>query len=160
METSARQSHGNRILSILAGMVFGCLTMLMMIVCLVGGLIVLAARANAAYWAGNGDLQAFQGSSAGLEGEVIFDQRCSHCHATGTQMRVGPGLAGLFSPGGPELPAGVDYDGRLPNGEEITEVNVAEWIRDGGRGEIGAMPGQRLTDEQMDRLIEYLKTLE
>lgn len=94
------------------------------------------------------------------QGRRIFDDRCSFCHVTGTEQKIGPGLAGLFAPGGPELPAGVDYGGRLPNGAAISEANVAEWIREGGEGQIGQMPGIRLSEQDMDALIAYLKTLE
>lgn len=73
---------------------------------------------------------------------------------------VGPGLAGLFKPGGPKLPAGVDCQGNLPNGKPINEQNVAEWIKTGGIGKIGQMPAHTtLTPEQITDLIAYLKTL-
>jgi mono/diheme cytochrome c family protein len=94
------------------------------------------------------------------DGRQIFQARCSPCHSTGTDQEVGPGLAGLFSPGGPSLPDGLDYEGRLPNGDEINEANVAGWIRDGGSGQIGTMPGQPLSEAQMEALIAYLKTLQ
>jgi cytochrome c len=97
-------------------------------------------------------------------GEQVFNQGCQNCHTTTTEMKIGPGLAGLFEPGGPELPPGVDYGGNLPNGEPITEENVKAWIRTGGQGEIGAMPPNggisNLTERDLDDLVAYLKTLE
>jgi mono/diheme cytochrome c family protein len=65
----------------------------------------------------------------------------------------------MFEPGGPTLPSGVNYSGKLPNGAEINDVNVAAWIRNGGRGQIGQMPPRNLNDEEMAGVIAYLKTL-
>lgn len=93
-------------------------------------------------------------------GERIFATRCAACHARGTAMGYGPGLAGLFTSGGPTLPDGIDYDGKLPNGAAITDANVAAWIRTGGKGQIGQMPGIPLSEQEMADLLAYLKTLE
>lgn len=97
------------------------------------------------------------------QGQQVFSRGCNACHTTSTRRLVGPGLAGLFEPGGPELPSGVDYGGNLPNGQPITDANVADWIRSGGRGQIGVMPAggnvASLTDADIDNLIAYLKTL-
>jgi mono/diheme cytochrome c family protein len=92
-------------------------------------------------------------------GQATFEQRCAMCHATSDDFKIGPGLARLFDPGGPRLPAGVDYEGRLPNGAEITDAAVAEWIRSGGRGQIGQMPPRNLSNQEMAGVIAYLKTL-
>jgi cytochrome c len=85
---------------------------------------------------------------------------CSACHTTTTEKLVGPGLAGLFSASGPVLPDGVDYGGKLPNGKERTETNIAAWIREGGQGQIGLMIPTNLNDQQMADLMAYLRTLE
>lgn len=92
-------------------------------------------------------------------GASLYRTRCSSCHAVTNEMKIGPGLAGLFDSGGPTLPDGVDYDGKLPNGEEINAENVATFIRVGGKGQIGNMPGFALTDQEIDALIAYLQTL-
>ncbi len=84
---------------------------------------------------------------------------CASCHATTTERVFGPGLAGLFDPAGPTLPANVDYGGKLPNGKERTEANIAAWIREGGQGQIGFMPPQRLNDQELADLMAYLRTL-
>ncbi len=92
-------------------------------------------------------------------GKTVFAS-CAGCHSTSTNTLLGPGLAGLFSREGPTLPAGVDYQGLLPNGKERSEANIAEWIRTGGSGSIGVMPPMPLTNEQMADLLAYLRTLE
>jgi len=92
------------------------------------------------------------------KGKEVFGQ-CTACHTTTKEVLVGPGLAGVLSPSGPSLPKGVDYKGRLPNGKERSEANIAEWIRVGGTGRIGYMPSHNLTDQQMADLMAYLRTL-
>jgi cytochrome c len=103
--------------------------------------------------------QAASGDPA--KGQQLFTSTgCAGCHTTGDQKLVGPGLAGLFKPGGPKLPGGVDYGGNLPNGKPIDDQNVKDWIKTGGVGKIGQMPGHTtLTPEQMTDLVAYLKTL-
>ena len=121
----------------------------MLTVALLFGLAVLAACGGGA---ASGDPAKGQ--------QVFATTDCAACHTTNDQKLVGPGLAGLFKPGGPKLPAGVDYKGNLPNGKPINEQNVAEWIKTGGIGKIGQMPAHTtLTPEQMTDLIAYLKTL-
>lgn len=103
-----------------------------------------------------------QGSGLTAEqarGQSLFRTRCASCHATTTDPGVGPGLAGLFAPGGPTLPASVDYAGKLPNGEPITEASVGQFILNGGKGQIGAMPPVALAGDELQAVIAYLKTL-
>jgi cytochrome c len=108
---------------------------------------------------GNNDAGA-ETSSTANPGERVFATRCAACHATSSEAGYGPGLAGLFSPGGPALPDGVAYSGNLPNGAAITDENVAAWIREGGQGQIGRMPAVPLSEQEMTDLLVYLKTLE
>jgi mono/diheme cytochrome c family protein len=88
-------------------------------------------------------------------GEALFtNSGCAGCHSTGSDQIVGPGLEGVFQGEGP-------YGNELPNGKPITDENMMEWIKIGGVGDIGQMPGNpTLTDEQLADLVAYLKTLE
>lgn len=102
---------------------------------------------------------SFSARGVAANGEQIFTANCSSCHSAGTEQLVGPGLAGAFSAEGPVLPAGVNYNGNLSNGQPRTETNVAAWIRNGGAGQIGAMSAQTLDDQQLADVIAYLRTL-
>lgn len=93
-------------------------------------------------------------------GERVFASRCAACHTASAEAGIGPGLAGLFAPGGPALPAGVDYGGKLPNGAAISDESVAAWIRSGGQGQIGRMPGIPLGEQELADLLTYLRSLE
>jgi mono/diheme cytochrome c family protein len=80
-------------------------------------------------------------SESADSGRQIFTARCASCHYLTDQDQVGPGLAGLFSLAS------------LPNGEPFSEQALADWIVNGG----GAMPGQKLSQEELDALIAYLR---
>ena len=123
------------------------------------GILAVALLLGLAALAACGGGQASSGDPA--KGQQVFaNTGCVGCHTTSDQKLVGPGLAGLFKPGGPKLPGGVDYQGNLPNGKPIDEQNVKDWIKTGGVGKIGQMPGHTtLTPAQMTDLVAYLKTL-
>lgn len=94
-------------------------------------------------------------SSAAKNGELLFTSAgCAGCHSTGTEQRVGPGLAGFM--------AGRGTNGnKLPNGQEITDDHVKQWIRDGNAINGGLMPANpALSDQNFADLIAYLRTLE
>lgn len=122
-------------------------------------LILLASVCVVLGACGNNHSGAATGSPAS-PGERVFASRCAACHTTSTEAGIGPGLAGLFAPGGPSLPDGVDYGGKLPDGATITDESVAAWIRAGGQGQIGRMPGIPLSEQEMTDVLAYLKTLE
>lgn len=94
------------------------------------------------------------------KGKVVFEtQGCNACHAVSSEQLVGPGLAGMFSANGPKLLNGVDYQGKLADGKDRTEENVAAWIRSGGQGQIGVMTAREISDTDMADLLAYLRTL-
>jgi cytochrome c len=94
----------------------------------------LAAVPTMAYAAGSAD-----------KGKEVFDQ-CSVCHnADSTEIKIGPGLKGLFK-----------HD-KLVNGKPVNEANVRAKIDEGGNG----MPSYKdiLSNQEKDDVIAYLKTL-
>jgi mono/diheme cytochrome c family protein len=79
-------------------------------------------------------------------GKQLFGEQCSACHAvTAGPPRLGPDLEGVLR------------RERLDTGRPATEPVVRELILEGS----GAMRAFResLTDQQLDDLIAYLKTL-
>lgn len=132
----------------------------------IGGAVVTAVLAAGVWFFGEIQLASaapigVRLSPAAERGQQAFQLHCAACHNTSTQMKIGPGLAGLFEPGGPSLPRGVDYAGKLANGKDITAANTVEWIRTGGRGKIGVMPpaGLMMNDVELDEVIAFLAAL-
>lgn len=80
-------------------------------------------------------------------GKAVFTQHCSGCHlADIKETKIGPGLAGLFK------------QERLPvSGRPVSEESVREQLYDPYEN----MPrvGEDLSEEQIDKVIAYLKTL-
>jgi mono/diheme cytochrome c family protein len=93
---------------------------------------------------------ASKGSVA--EGAKLFQEDCNMCHfADKVDPKIGPGLKGLFK--NKELPA---------SHRPATEANVREQILKGNpQGKPMPMPAfaDKLKPEQLDSLIQYLKTL-
>jgi cytochrome c2 len=82
------------------------------------------------------------------DGAVLFESKgCVHCHYTdSTETKGGPGLEGLF-----------ERD-RLPvSGRPVTAENVRKQLN----APYDSMPSYagRLTGDQIEKLIEYLKGL-
>ena len=81
-------------------------------------------------------------------GAALFETKgCIQCHYTDSRKtRVGPGLKGLF-----------DRETLPVSGRKATEENVRKQLKTPFQD----MPSfaDRLTEEQMDRLVDYLKTL-
>jgi mono/diheme cytochrome c family protein len=88
------------------------------------------------------------GEAAAREGSAVFvDKGCAQCHYTdSTATKIGPGLKGLFER--EDLPV---------SGRAVSEENVREQLETPYEN----MPSfaDRLTKEERDRLIAYLKTL-
>lgn len=80
------------------------------------------------------------------EGAELFARNCSGCHFTDTtETRIGPGFKGLFQ------------QDQLPTSRKAV---TAENIRAQIKSPVGNMPPfPDLTDEQIDALVAYLKTL-
>ena len=110
----------------------------------------------AACGGGGGTAAAPTVVSAGdpAKGEQLFNSSdCKACHAITDQKIVGPGLKGVMDGKG-------QYGDKLPNGKPLNDQNAAEWIKVGGVGKIGQMPGHTdMTQEQLLDLVAYLKTL-
>ena len=82
------------------------------------------------------------------QGAMLFKEKgCSQCHLTGsTEIKIGPGLKGLF-----------DKKGLPTSNRPATEENVRAQLKDPYQD----MPSfaDRLTEEELDQIISYLKTL-
>lgn len=98
--------------------------------------------AGAVVFAGS-NLYAQKGDAA--KGKEVFEQ-CSVCHnADSTEVKMGPGLKGLFK------------RAKLASGKPVNDANVLMQINDGGNG----MPAYKdiLSDTEKANVIAYLKTL-
>jgi len=99
--------------------------------------------AGAIAFAGS-NLYAQKGDAA--KGKEVFDQ-CSVCHnSDSTDVKVGPGLKGLFK-----------KDKMSTTGKPVTDANVRSKIEEGGNG----MPAYKdvLSDAEKADVIAYLRTL-
>ena len=80
------------------------------------------------------------------KGKMVFAENCDMCHnADSTEVKVGPGLKGLFK------------RAKLGTGKAVNEANVLNVINNGG----DTMPplGEALKPADKDNVIAYLKTL-
>jgi cytochrome c len=100
-------------------------------------------------------------SGDAAQGRLYFEGvgACAACHTAGTVKLIGPGMAGVMTTAGPVHTDSVTYNGNLPNGSPRTEENIAAWIRSGGQGEVGVMPGREVSDAEMANLLAYLRTI-
>ena len=79
--------------------------------------------------------QAAQAGGDPAKGEQVFKTSdCQGCHTTTDQKLVGPGLKGVMAGKG-------SYGDKLPNGKPLSDANAMEWIKIGGVGKVGQMPG-------------------
>jgi len=80
------------------------------------------------------------------EGAQVFNQNCSACHHTdSTAIKVGPGLKGIFK-----------QDKFPESGLAVSDENFRKQLKT----PFSKMPPfGHLSDEQVDALIDYLKTL-
>jgi cytochrome c len=90
------------------------------------------------------NLYAQKGDAA--KGKEVFDQ-CSVCHnSDSTEVKMGPGLKGLFK-----------KDKMTSTGKPVTDANILGKINEGGNG----MPSYKdiLSDAEKANVLAYLKTL-
>lgn len=92
-------------------------------------------------------------------GQSLFNEYCSRCHTTAAESGDSISLAGLFSKDGPVPPLGGYYGNKLPNGRPITSSTVFQWVRSGGSGQVGTMPGFSFSTRDLNDLVAYLRTL-
>ncbi len=91
-------------------------------------------------------------SEGDVDGAALFATNCSACHSTGADKIVGPGMAGIGDIAGSRV-AGLDADQYL----EQSLRDPGAFIVDGYPP---VMPGwSQLSDESIDTLVTYLKTL-
>jgi cytochrome c oxidase cbb3-type subunit 3 len=98
------------------------------------------------------------------QGELVFKNKgCVGCHSMAENKLVGPGLGGLFQEGGTAA-----FGTQLPNGKEVSEENVLEWIRGGSAGfpennndlqgnDYTPMPAIQVTDDEYASLLVWLQ---
>jgi cytochrome c len=89
------------------------------------------------------NLYAQKGDAA--KGKEVFDQ-CTVCHnSDSTEVKMGPGLKGLFK------------RAKLNSGKPVNDANVLGQINDGGNG----MPAYKdiLSAEEKANVLAFLKTL-
>jgi mono/diheme cytochrome c family protein len=89
-------------------------------------------------------------------GKAVFDTPCAVCHNTTAETKIGPGLKGIMSTEGK----------KLPNGKDVNEENLKEWIQKGSTsysvpaGKVPMPPyGAQVSETDLKNVIEYLKTL-
>src|ERR1700744_3992930 len=92
-----------------------------------------------------------QGKKGGATGDAakgkgVFDQNCAVCHnADSTDVKMGPGLKGLFK------------KAKLANGSAVNDASVSAKVDAGGNG----MPSYKdiLSATEKADVLAYLKTL-
>jgi cytochrome c2 len=89
------------------------------------------------------NLYAQKGDAA--KGKEVFDQCTVRHNSDSTEVKMGPGLKGLFK------------RAKLNSGKPVNEANVLGQINEGGNG----MPAYKdiLSDEEKANVIAFLKTL-
>ena len=111
------------------------------------GTIATSAGYYSAMRGGAGSVAEIQSEDTLVQkGTIIFNQNCVDCHYMERKnTKIGPGLAGLFKQ------ASLPFSNR-----PVTEPNIRAQIR----SPFKAMPPfPDLTDEEIDALIAFLKTL-
>lgn len=88
-------------------------------------------------------------------GAVAFTTNCVFCHNTSSDRLVGPGLAGIGDRAGSTVP-GLSADDYI----RMSIKDPGSFVVD-GFGPVSAMPQlTQLTDQDIENLVAYLKTLQ
>lgn len=104
--------------------------------------------------AGSGNSEGDTGSTAGsdIDGAAVFTGNCVACHSTDENDLVGPGLAGLADRAASRVP-GLSADEYIEQSLREPKAFVVD-------GFLDLMPAwNNLSDESIDALVTYLKTL-
>ncbi len=101
------------------------------------------------------------------KGQAVFAAKaCVGCHNPNDKKLVGPGLGGLFQPNGTAA-----FGTKLPNGKDINDADVLEWIQKGSAGfpntsydgkdgeKYPQMPAIAITEDEYKSLLNYLKAI-
>ncbi|MGD1969382.1 MAG: c-type cytochrome [Desulfobacterales bacterium] len=95
---------------------------------------------------GTRETAAAQAPAPAVQGEQLFKQNCSACHFTdSTATKVGPGLKDVFK-----------QDKFPVSGQPASDANFRQLLKTPFKQ---MPPFGHLTDEQVDALLDYLKTL-
>ena len=93
-------------------------------------------------------LFAFSGVALAADGAALYDSKCKMCHGdAGQGTLMGPKVAGSdFSKGDAGAIKDVITKGRLGGDRKFANFPMG-------------MPGMKMSDEELDSVVKYLKTL-
>lgn len=105
------------------------------------------------------DFDAWYAEAAEVSGETLYKTKgCSGCHTTDGATLVGPTWKGLY---GKEITVTTDGKTRtLTADEDYLERSITDPQADIVEGYPPVMPAVELTDEEVQALVDYIKTLE
>jgi cytochrome c oxidase subunit 2 len=93
------------------------------------------------------------GDPVALGGQLFASNGCSGCHSTGSDTRVGPGLAGIGERAGARV-SGLNADQYITQSLREPQAYLAEGI-----ATVQMPTFSNLSQQEVDALIAYLKTL-
>ena len=91
---------------------------------------------------------AFSGTSIAADGASLYASKCKMCHGdAGQGTLMGPKIAGTdFTKGDAEGIKGVITKGRMGGDRKFANFPMG-------------MPGMKMSDEELDSVVKYLKSL-
>ncbi len=90
-------------------------------------------------------------------GEAVFKQICSACHSLDGKPGVGPTFKGIWSRKERVVTDGKERE--IIVDEAYLRTSIIEPAKDITKGFQNVMPPQKMTDEDLEALIEYIKEL-